>query len=222
MLWWTYLPEVGREARQWCSDYELYGKSIALRAGLVARRLQSRRLEGARAELRDCQKESAGLAPYASASTRSVVRTILLAAEAYYYYHLGMAHEARLALFEARGSISEAIESSPFLAPLAGYCYDYCLHFARIARGECKWDEMWRSIEEGRLMVQSKVPLCVTSKSEIYLKDVCSFYRTATPLNELEAVALRKLSDEGEIGAQYESICLWATVIPFVVLDWGR
>lgn len=139
---------------------------------------------------------------------------------AYYHYHAGELDIARSILERAASLIEETINLAPFLVPCAGQCYDYQLHLARIARAESRWDEMFTQLQIGRQMVYGELPLCQTVSGGVYLKDVCAFYESATPLNELEREALRLQSDPRTIQREFECHCLLATIPPFIVVNW--
>lgn len=221
--WWVYLPDVCPEAADWCEDYRRYGLAVSKRTDVAVRDLQRRRLKPARRELQACRQELEALWGVAPRSVTTVVEVAYLSALAYYHYHRLAADSARAVLARAVALIEETITLAPFLVPCAGQCYDYRLHLARIARTESNWREMFEQVEIGRRMIAGAVPLCNPAQGAIYLDDVCGFYRQATPRNDFEGEALALQGDPRTIQREFENLCLAATVVPYIVVNWtGR
>jgi hypothetical protein len=218
--WWVYLPDFGRDAQEWCEAYEQFGTGISKRVTLVVRDLQRRKLECALRELEGCRVDVEAVMSRAPRPVATVVEISYLSTLAYYHYHIGEFDTAREVLARAVSLIEETISLAPFLVPCAGQCYDYRLHLARIARAESRWDEMFEQIRIGRGMVHGEFPLCHTVRGPVYLKDVCAFYGKARPLNEVERETLQLLSDQRTVQREYHNLCLAATVVPFIVVNW--
>lgn len=221
--WWVYLPDVCPEAADWCEDYRRNGLAVSKRTDLAVRDLQRRRLEQAWCHLEACREELEALWGVAPRSVITVVEVAYLSALAYYHYHQLEADSARVVLARAEALIEETITLAPFLVPCAGQCYDYRLHLARIARTEASWQEMFEQVEIGRRMIGGAVPLCNPPSGAIYLDDVCAFYRNAVALNDFEREALALQGDPRTIQREFDNLCLAATVVPYIVVNWtGR
>jgi hypothetical protein len=220
MPWSLYLPDLGRDAQEWCEAYEQFGPWVSKRAMVAVRDLQRRRLECARREIEDCRAYLEIVLRGAPRAVATVVEINYLSTLAYYHYHSAELETAREILARAVSLIEETISLAPFLVPCAGHCYDYQLHLARIARAESRWDEMFEQIRIGRKMVHGELPLCHTIQGPVYLEDVCDFYRNAKPLNEIERETLERLSDPRTVQREYHNLCLTATVVPFIVVNW--
>jgi hypothetical protein len=218
--WSLYLPDLGRDAQEWCEAYEQFGPGVAKRTMLAVRDLQRRRLECARRDLEICRSDVEIVLSCAPRPVATVVEINYLSTLAYYHYHLDEHDPARRALARAISLIEETISLAPFLVPCAGHCYDYRLHLARIARSECRWDEMFEQIRIGQKMVYGELPLCHTVRGPIFIEDVCDFYKNARPLNEVERETLARLSDPRTVQREYHNLCLAATVVPFIVVNW--
>jgi hypothetical protein len=219
-LWSLYLPDLGRDAQEWCEAYDQLGLEVSKRTMAVVRDLQRRKLECAWRELEGCRAEMEAVVSRAPRPVATMVEIAYLSTLAYYHYHSDDFRAAREALARAVSLIEETISLAPFLVPCAGQCYDYRLHLARIARAECRWDEMFEQIQIGRKMVYGELPLCRTVRAPVYIEDVCAFYRDARPLNEIEREALDRLSDPRTVQREYHNLCLAATVVPFIVVNW--
>jgi hypothetical protein len=79
---------------------------------------------------------------------------------------------------------------------------------------------MFEQIEIGRKMVDGVLPLCHSVRGPIYLKDICEFYARATPFNEIERERLQRRSNPLIIQREYYNLCIAATVVPFIVVNW--
>jgi hypothetical protein len=211
---------MGHSAQDWLEAYEPFGQELSQRTATVIRDLQRRKLERAWCVLEGCQGYVEGIRTVTSRPVATVLEFSYLSARAYYHYHAAEFNLAREVLSKAISLIEETISLAPFLVPCAGQCYDYCLHLARIARAESQWIEMFEQIKIGRKMVYGELPLCNAVQGPIYLNDICAFYARATPLNEAEREALRRLSDPRTVQKEYENLCIGATVVPFIVVNW--
>jgi|GEM_PF-4109354 len=218
--WWDYLPEMSRDAQEWYKAYGQFGIEISKQTTVAVRDLLRRRLQSAWRALESCRAGIEVIETIAPRPVVTVVEFTHLSALAYYYYHAAEFNTAREVLARAVSLIEETISLAPFLVPCAGNCYDYRLHLARIARAESRWDEMFEEIEIGRKMVYGELPLCHAVWGPVYLKDICEFYGRATPLNEVESERLRRRSDPRTIQREYHNLCIAATVVPFIVINW--
>lgn len=218
--WWNYLPEVSREAQEWCSAYEQFGAEISKRTTITVQDLQNRRLERAWNSLEECRIYIEDIKRVAPRSVFTVIEISYFSTLAYYHYHAAAFNTAREVLSRATSLIEETIGLASFLVPCAGQCYDYRLHLARIARAEACWEEMFKQIQVGRDMVYGKIPLCNTAHGPVYLQDVCMFYQKRTSLNEFEREALSLQSNPETIQHEYHNLCVSATIVPFIVVNW--
>jgi hypothetical protein len=218
--WWGYLPEVSRDAQEWFETYEPFGIELSQRTTAVIRDLQRRKLERAWRALEDCRTYVESIETIKLRPVFTVVEFSYLSMLAYYYYHAAEFSRARDVLARAVSLIEETISLAPFLVPCAGQCYDFRLHLARIARAESQWNEMFEQIQIGRKMVYGELPLCHTVRGPVYIKDICAFYGSVTPLNEIEREALQRQSNPRAVQREYHNLCIAATIVPFIVVNW--
>ena len=217
--WWPYLQRQSPESGRWCALYEEIASPPAEKAGIVVQMLRDNDLTQAQRKLDECRQALDGFAPGTPSSVSALAELAYLTALAYLQYRRGEAEEARNSLDRSVIAIECAIRNSPFLTPSAGRCYELQLHRARISRNQGEWDRMWQEVARGRAMVAGKAPLCAGSTGDIYIEDICRFYRSAKPLNEIERESLDNLSDAEFLRRQYEAHCLSATLVPSIVFD---
>ena len=218
--WWDYLPDMGEDARAWYMAYQKFGNGISGRTTAAVRDLQRRKLNSAWSVLENCRIDLGVIEGTAPRSVVTVVEFSYLSTLAYFYYHKAEFDEARAALKRAILIIEETLSIAPFLIPCAGQCYDYQLHLARIARAESRWREMFRQVEMGREMVYGERPLCHASWGPVHIEDICEFYRRVNPANDIEGATLKRRSDPGVVQREYHNLCIGATVVPFMVVNW--
>ncbi|MEM6454059.1 MAG: hypothetical protein AAF772_03100 [Acidobacteriota bacterium] len=139
---------------------------------------------------------------------------------AYREYRHGRVEQTTESIAQAVQCVEIALSLHAFLVPITGRCYEYQLHLARLARADADWPAMWRHLETGRDMMAGRRPLCHPLHGPVYVDDICAFYRSIEPLNELEAETVRRLGEPTSIQREYNALCLSVTIAPFVVLDW--
>ena len=75
-------------------------------------------------------------------------------------------------------------QRSHFLLPLADACHEFCLHHARIARNQNRWQDMFARIADVRGMMANQAPLCVLSDGrKIDYDTLTEYYRNIGDLD---------------------------------------
>lgn len=217
--WLPYLQRQSPEVGRWCALYKEIALPLAKEAGMAVQLLRGNGIAKAQHKLDACRRALDDLASQVPPSIYALAELAFLTAVAYLQYRLGEGEAARDSLDHSVEAIESAIRSSPFLTPSAGRCYELQLHRVRISRNEGKWNRMWREMAKGRAMVAGDTPLCSGPGGSIYIGDICCFYRSAIPLNEIERESLEQLSDVKYLRREYEAHCLSATLVPFIVFD---
>jgi hypothetical protein len=222
LLWYHFVPASGPDGSAWYHEYQQSGcEALAQRIDVSVDLMRRRKIEAGKALLDECR------GPLASREVQSSSRAVAAVAEeaylgalAYFHYHRGQYAAARDALDSAADRIAEVVAEAPFLVTFTIKCYDFCLHRARIARGEGYWREMWRRVDEGREMLAGQRPLCCSDRGAVYIGDAEAFFRAATPADDIERRALDLLCDRNSMRVTYEKRALGATMPPGVVIDY--
>ena len=221
LAWYHFVPHSGAEGSDWYVTYRDSGcEALARQLDISVDLMRQRQVQKGKAMLDQCLHDMEALA------RRDLGRAVLAATEeacwgarAYYHYHVDEYEAAKEALDSAARMVSDVIDHAPFLVPFATRCYDFCLNHARIARGRRRWQDMWDYVEQGRAMLQGQVPLCQGEQREVYIKDAYAFYRSVTPLDDLERQALQIRLDQEDTIRKFERRAVGATLIPHVVID---
>lgn len=218
MLWYHFVPASGPQGRGWYDEYrragwEALGHKIDTSVALMRRR----KVEAGKALLDECRAPLDAPAPRAIAG---VAEEGYFGALAYFHYHHGQYGAARQALDRAADRIAEVVAAAPYLVAFTTKCHDFCLHRARIARGEARWHDMWTRIQDGREMIAGTQPLCRGDHGATYIADAEAFYRAATAADDLERRALDLLCDRGAMLATYDRRALGAAMPPGIVVDY--
>ena len=222
LLWYHFVPASGPEGRDWYDEYRRSGwEALCQRIDVSVALMRRRKIDAGKALLDECR------APFEAPEARSASRTVAGIAEegyfgalAYFQYHRGQYDAARDALNNAANRIAEVVAKAPYLVTFTTKCYDFCLHRARIARGEAHWPEMWTRVQEGREMLAGERPLCRSDHGATYIADAEGFFQAITPADDLERRALDILRDRNSMIATYEKRALGATMPPGVVVDY--
>lgn len=222
LVWLHFVPASGPEGRNWYEEYRRSGgQAIGRKIDVSVDLMRSRQISAGKALLDECR--AALEAPEARSSSRAVAgvaEEAYFGALAYFHYHRGEYDAARHALDCAADRIAEVVARGPYLVTFAVKCYDFCLHRARIARGEARWQDMWTRIQEGREMLAGERPLCRSDHGATYIADAEAFFQAATPTDDIERQALDVLRDRSTMIATYEKRALGATMPPGIVVDY--
>ncbi|GMU07993.1 hypothetical protein [Corallococcus caeni] len=222
LVWYHFVPAGGADGAAWYEEYlGCGGEQMGQRLDVAVAMLRQRRLSEGRALLDECRQRMDALgAQRVSASVRGAVEESYWASQAYAHYHLNEFEAARKALAEGQRLLASVLEDAPFLVMFATRCYDFCLHLARIARNERRWDAMWSHIQEGREMVRGERALCQLSQRGVYIQDAEAFLSTVSAQDVIEVEALQVLLDRERTLHLFERRALGATLIPNVILQY--
>jgi hypothetical protein len=192
LVWYHFVPASGPEGAAWYAEYRDSGcEALAQKLDVSVSLLRQRRLAEGQTLLDSCRSTLEQLGRQGlSRSVHGVVEEAYCTAQAYLHYHNEQYAAARQALDEGQRVLQEVVTEAPFLIPFAIRCYDFCLHYARVARGQRDWPLMWESIQRGREMVKSQRPLCEMENGSISMDDVEAFFRAVKPADEFEREAL--------------------------------
>lgn len=222
LLWYHFIPASSPAGNAWYRAYRESGcEALAQKIDVSVSLMRQRKLAAGWSLLDECRV--ALDAPEVQRYPRHVLgvaEEAYFGALAYHRYHHGEYAAARDALNAAAERIVEVVTEAPFLTTFTVKCYDFCLHRARVARGERRWAEMWRCIEAGREMVTGRRPLCDTRRGAIFIGETEAFYRAARSTDDLEREALDRLLDRGSILAIFEKRAVGATMPPGIVVDY--
>jgi hypothetical protein len=222
LVWYHFIPASGPDGNEWYRAYRDSGcEALAQKVDISVSLMRRRQIEAGMAMLDECRValDAPGVRSY-SRQVVGVAEEAYFGALAYYHYHCGEYAAARDALSVAAERIVEVVTEAPFLATFTVKCYDFALHRARIARGERRWSEMWRNIDEGREMVTGLRPLCYTRHGALFIGEAEAFLRTARVTDDIEREALYRLRDRSLITANFEKRALGATMLPGIVIDY--
>lgn len=222
LLWYHFVPASGPEGRDWYDEYRRSGgETLGQRIDVSVALMRRRKVDAGKALLDECRPQLE--APEARSSSRAVAGVTeegYFGALAYFHYHHGEYDAARHALDCAADRIAEVVASAPYLVTFTTKCHDFCLHRARIARGEARWQEMRTRIQEGREMLAGERPLCRGDHGATYIADAEAFFQAITPADDIERRALDLLCDRTSMIATYEKRALGATIPPGIVVDY--
>lgn len=222
LLWYHFVPASGPEGRDWYDEYQQSGwEALCQRIDVSVALMRRRQIDAGKALLDQCR------APLEASEARTASRTVAGVAEeayfgalAYFHYHRGQFAAAQDALDRASDRIAEVVGKAPYLVTFTTKCHDFCLHRARIARGEAHWQDMWSRVQEGREMLAGDRPLCRGDHGATYIADAEAFFEAITPADDIERRALDLLRDRSSMIAAYEKRAVGATMPPGVVIDY--
>lgn len=222
MLWCHFVPASSPEGRDWYDEYRRSGgEELCQRIDVSVALMRRRKVDAGKALLDECRAPLE--APEARSSSRAVAgvaEEAYFGALAYFHYHHEEYDAARHALDCAADRIAEVVARAPYLVTFTTKCYDFCLHRARIARGEARWQEMRTRVQEGREMLAGERPLCRGDHGATYIGDAEAFFQAVTPADDIERRALDMLRDRTSMIATYEKRALGATIPPGIVVDY--
>jgi len=195
--WLHFAARAGTNGHEWVSIY----RSHAATVGLTQKALQLMwrdQLEQGRELLQQFTRAVQDVA-ISPPSVAAAMQRLYYGSEAYYFYAVGRFDESYASLDSAHESVVMAISSADFLRMLAMDCAQLCLHRARVARNQRRWSSMHNYLDQARMMVLDRLPLCRTLAGEpVYFGDLEAFYRSRTVLSAEEDAWLRKLTDRNE------------------------
>lgn len=222
LLWYHFVPASGPEGRDWYDEYRRSGgEALCQRIDVSVALMRRRKVDAGKVLLDECRAPIEALeAQSAPRAVAGVVEEGYFGALAYFHYHHGEYDAARHALDCAANRIAEVVTRAPYLVTFTTKCYDFCLHRARIARGEAHWQEMWTRVQEGREMLAGERPLCRSDHGATYIADAEAFFQAITPADDIEHRALDMLRDRTAMIATYEKRALGATIPPGIVVDY--
>lgn len=218
-FWETYLPDSSTAAREWHEGFIQNLRGLQQLSRTVMQSVKKGPLEMADRHFEVWARRVRELSAQEPASRYTVARSLFTKTRAYHSYRSGRIDEARRLLRESKALVRQSIEHSPFLFPFSGQSYDIHLNLARLAREEDNWPEMRENVDIVRKMIRDEIPLIQTSNREIYLRDICEYYRSAQPLNDFEREALEVLSRPDAIYATYERHAVSITTSRYVVVN---
>lgn len=222
LLWYHFVPASGPEGRDWYDEYQRSGgEALCQRIDVSVALMRRRKIDAGKSLLDECRAPLQALeARPSSRAVAGVAQEGYFGALAYFHYHHGQYDAARDALDSASDRIAEVVARAPYLVTFTTKCYDFCLHRARIARGEAHWQEMRTRIQEGREMLAGERPLCRGDHGDTYIGDAEAFFQAVTPADDIERRALDLLRDRMSMIATYEKRALGATIPPGIVVDY--
>lgn len=219
--WLHFIAASGGQASHWVDEYRSPGcaKFIRLTNRTLAL-LRRRQIEPAHELLASLDNDRRTLES-SSPSLRHALQRLHYSALAYYFYCIEESANAEEALELAHESVRAAIQQHGFLLPFANHCYDFCLQRARIVRNDRRWQSMERYIEQGRAMLENRLPLCVMDDgTPIYVHTIDAFYRSIAAFTAAEKAALEELVNEHRRRRIYESLVDSTYALPWVVIPY--
>ena len=219
--WAHFVARSGPEGAQWMSEYRKAGRADLIQsADCALEQLRRQRLPEGKALL-DQVAGQLELLDGVPASLRLVIQRFFWATLAYYHYCIGELERAEQALDQAHQAIVSAIESAPFLLPLAIHSHEFRLQHARVARRRRRWRDMKERLQEVRAMLEDRLPLCTLSDGRtIYLSTVADFHRALPALDAEELASLRFFLDEEHRRQSIDSFLMSLYVLPGVVIQY--
>ena len=149
----------GPAAQSWVDDYEQHLDLIQM--STKALKLCHRRRFEEGFEVLETMREGLEARQGLRESVEAVIERYYYGVLGYYFYCTRQWDEASQAMHRANQAVVRAVEKAPFLLPLADACHEFCLHHARIARNQGRWQDMFDRIADVRAMMRNLAPLCV-------------------------------------------------------------
>jgi hypothetical protein len=221
--WYYYLHLCGDEGENWLLQYEMAkGMDVARRLDNTIRLCRRRRFEEAHSILAGCLNDLEDSKNKVDRSVFSVMERWYFSTKAYMLYTYGDYDGARDNLAISSEAIRIAISEAYFLVGLAIGFAEFTVHYARIARDECKWDDMKRYLDLARAMHEDSVPLCELSDGRsIFAGTVDSFLATLSPRNDEEESSLRFLLNRDVLINSLELLIRRVEAMPNVVVPFA-
>ncbi|CAM3113618.1 hypothetical protein G4177_15100 [Corallococcus sp. ZKHCc1 1396] len=224
LVWYHFVPRASSEGAAWYEEYQRSGcEHLAQNLDIAVGLLRRRKLAEAKAMLDDCGRQLDSLGQTGiDRCVEGAARESWWTSLAYFHYHVEDHAAAQRALYTGQQVLADVVEQAPFLVAFSTRCSDFCLHFARIARSEQRWSEMWDAIQRGREMVRGEQSLCqLKTRPDVFMADAQAFFDSVAPENDVEREALRILTDRDGMLRVFEKRALGATMVPYVVTPYS-
>ena len=182
----------GPEAEAWVEDYEQNLDLVELSSQALGLCHRRRFDEGAVCIEEMAQKLAARRD--LKASVRSVLERYFYGVRGYFHYCRAEWDAASADMHAANRAVVAAVDEAPFLLPLADACHEFCLHHARIARNQRRWQDMFARIADVRAMMMGHAPLCELSDGRRVDYDaLAEHYRSLGELDPAEQEELEPM-----------------------------
>jgi hypothetical protein len=195
LRWYYYIHLCGQEGRNWVQQYEMVqGMEIARKLDQAISLSRRRRLTEAQDLMKECSEGIRVARRKVDSSVLHVMDRWYFSTQAYLTYVEQDYDKALEQLGRSSESILRAIEKTPFLIGLASGFAEFTVHYARIARDQCRWEEMRRHFALARDMANDTRPLCqLRDGRRIFWSSIHHFIASLTPADEEDAASLRFL-----------------------------
>jgi hypothetical protein len=196
--WLDFVDLSGDEGRQWAALYRRHYSPVDLSTRALSL-MRSGQLEAAYAVL---DQFAAALEAMETAppSIVSVMARFYHGAAAYYFYCIEDWARAYEAIDQANDAVVEAISREPFLILLAAHFPEFCLHRAKIARNQRRWDLMFECLDTGTKMITNAAPLCRTRAGcDIFGADMREFFTGLGPLPPHVEAQIQEMIDTASV-----------------------
>lgn len=219
LTWFYFIPYNGDAGRSWYESFlSSGGMDMCLDLELALELARRKGDDESRGILLHTFHRLRGLRHATPETLALVLKRQYLGVHAYWRYVHGDYLQATRLLHAASAAALGAIDRAPFLAVLASSEYEFCLHHARIARNQRRWEDMRTHLRRGRAMIRSAEPLCfLPSGKPLFLCDLDDLYLALTPQSDLDREALRILTDKALREAEFEHLARGIEVLGTVV-----
>jgi hypothetical protein len=208
LVWYHFLPAYSAHGEFWYKTFQSSGaERIGLEFDLLLARMRrsSECLEAASRDL-EVVRESMGFLvnPSAPHSVRGVLEEAYRGCLAYLRFRQGALEAADSELEAALEAVRETIRSDEALLTFSLRSLQLITNRARVAKKQRDWTKMNEFLEVCRQIIANHEPLHSCGTSNIYFRDVCSFYQRIEPADAVDAEALEILATPGSLARVYQ------------------